>query len=90
MVSRDDCTRSLYLKFNKNGEPAGSLILLESISRILRVYLGLHLLYIFISELCICLCWINIIIAIKMKKVLRLYVVFISHTESRCPCLDAL
>ena len=91
MVSRDDCTRSLYLKFNKkNGEPAGSLILLESISRILRVYLGLHLLYIFISKLCICFGWINIIIAIKMKKILWLYVVFVSHTESRCPSRDAL
>lgn len=76
--------------YKQNGEPAGSPILLESISRILSINLGLHLCYFLISELRLSLGWFDVIIAIKMKKVLRLHVILISHTESRCPGGDSL
>ena len=64
--------------------------MLESVSRILCVYLGLHLRNFLFSEMYFILCWIDVVVTIQVKEVLWLFAFFIAHTESTRPSLDAL
>ena len=63
---------------------------LKSISRILCVYLGLHLVNILLCELLLILGWFDVIITIQMQKVLWLHIILIPHAEGRCPGGDSL
>ena len=61
---------------------------LKSISRILCVYLGLHLVNILLCELR--LAFFDVVVKIEVNQVLRLFAFFIAHTESGSPRLNAL
>ena len=61
---------------------------LKSISRILCVYLGLHLVNILLCELR--LAFFDVVVKIEVNQVLRLFSFFIAHTESGSPSLYAL
>ena len=72
----------------KGSRRAPLFLSLKSISRILCVYLGLHLVNILLCELR--LAFFNVVVKIEVNQVLRLFAFFIAHTESGSPSLYAL
>ena len=70
------------------GSSGSPIFLLKSISRILCVYLGLHLVNILLCELR--LAFFDVVVKIEVNQVLRLFAFFIAHTESGSPSLYSL
>ena len=84
MVSRDDCAFCFSYVYDlrvRQKWGAGGLpyFFLKSISRILCVYLGLHLVNILLCELR--LAFFDVVVKIEVNQVLRLFAFFIAHTK---------
>ena len=74
----------------KGSRRAPLFLSLKSISRILSINLGLHLVNILLCELRLSLEWFDVIITIQMQKVLWLHIILIPHAVGRCPGCDSL
>ena len=91
MVSREAVPYVFHIiRFNRldnEGEPAGSPIL-ESILRINCGHFRLKVIDLLLCQLLLRL--VDVVINVEVNQILRSFSIFVAHTESGCPCLNAL